>query len=189
MSEITPFTPQEVYALERGPTYGAPELTETEKRWLATVRDRERRGRGNAVSESYQEQLSRVEMMAAGTDDTWDLSDNDCLALQAILKCLSECDELQRRAHNAERELASTADLLNSWARESGVTEVNRPMDIRVVIDGLWSRQSCKIDELQRQLSEARNLLTKYMSAWQLYSIHGGTGPTYTKEQGQKGEE
>ncbi len=50
MSDITPLTPAEMDVLERGPTYGAPLLTENEKRLLATVRDRERQ-RDKAVQE------------------------------------------------------------------------------------------------------------------------------------------
>jgi hypothetical protein len=36
------------------------------------------------MSETFQEQLARVEMMAEG-HDTWDLSDNDTAALKAVL--------------------------------------------------------------------------------------------------------
>lgn len=35
--------------------------------------------------ETYDEQIARVEMMAAG-DNKWDLSDNDLAALRAVLK-------------------------------------------------------------------------------------------------------
>lgn len=36
------------------------------------------------MAESFEDQLSRVEQMATG-DPTWDLSDNDIAALQAVL--------------------------------------------------------------------------------------------------------
>ena len=36
-------------------------------------------------SESHDEQLSRVRMMAEG-NDTWDLSENDCAALKMVLR-------------------------------------------------------------------------------------------------------
>lgn len=38
------------------------------------------------MSESHKEQIARVNMMATGLDDTWDLSDNDCAALCTVLK-------------------------------------------------------------------------------------------------------
>jgi hypothetical protein len=40
------------------------------------------------VSETFADQLSRVEQMASG-DPTWDLSEKDCLALQAVLATIS----------------------------------------------------------------------------------------------------
>ena len=40
------------------------------------------------MSESFEEQLSRVNLMAGG-DPTWDLSPNDCLALGAVLDEIS----------------------------------------------------------------------------------------------------
>ena len=48
--------------------------------------------------------------------------------------------------------LASATDLLNTWARESGVTEARNESEIKQVIDRLWSdtssEQSCLISAL-----------------------------------------
>lgn len=46
------------------------------------------------------------------------------------------------RAHEAEGLLASATDLLNMWARESGVLEAGTEADIKGVIDRLWTRHS-----------------------------------------------
>jgi len=40
------------------------------------------------MSESYSEQLSRVRLMATDREGQWDLSDNDCAALSAVLSRL-----------------------------------------------------------------------------------------------------
>lgn len=37
------------------------------------------------MSESFEDQLSRVQLMADPKSGTWDLSKNDCAALQAVL--------------------------------------------------------------------------------------------------------
>lgn len=52
------------------------------------------------MSESFDDQLSRVELMAAG-DPTWDLSPNDLAALQAVL---AEVERL--RAHTGSEGIA-----------------------------------------------------------------------------------
>jgi septal ring factor EnvC (AmiA/AmiB activator) len=63
-----------------------------------------------------------------------------------------ERDELRHRIHNAEGELASTTDLLNSWARESGVPEARTESGIKVAVNALWSKLSSERYELQRYL-------------------------------------
>jgi hypothetical protein len=45
----------------------------------------------------------------------------------------------------AEMFLASATDLLNSWARESGVKEAESPEEICGVIDRLWSHTSTQL--------------------------------------------
>jgi hypothetical protein len=47
------------------------------------------------MSESLGEQLSRVSLMAKG-DDQWDLSDNDCAALTAVLARIAQLEEALR---------------------------------------------------------------------------------------------
>ncbi len=52
--------------------------------------------------ELWPEQLSRVHGMAVG-DPTWDLSENDCAALQAVLSKLEDClrDKLEAKQEQA----------------------------------------------------------------------------------------
>lgn len=46
------------------------------------------------LSESYEEQLSRVRLMASGSE-TWDLSENDTTALRAVLDRLDSAEKLR----------------------------------------------------------------------------------------------
>ena len=58
------------------------------------------------MSESFKEQLSRVQMMADGSP-TWDLSDNDTAALEAVLASHAE---LFVALEAAKEELCHCAD-------------------------------------------------------------------------------
>ena len=64
------------------------------------------------MSETYKEKLSRVRMMASERGGTWDLSDNDCAALSAILKRLDQlravCDEVVEIMEEYDRQEAAS---------------------------------------------------------------------------------
>jgi|SRR3990172_2790663 len=51
--------------------------------------------------------------------------------------------------------LASATDLLNSWARETGVQEARSESDIKGVIDRLWSHLSTRLHRLQAEQTSA----------------------------------
>lgn len=64
----------------------------------------------------------------------------------------SERDAERERKHDALSQLASLADLLNTWARECGVQEARNESAIKFVINGLWSDAS----DTTRRLTETR---------------------------------
>lgn len=55
-----------------------------------------------------------------------------------IAELEKERDAQRDAKHEAESQLASVTDLLNSWARESYVTEARDERGIKSVINGLW---------------------------------------------------
>lgn len=62
------------------------------------------------MSETWEEQLSRVRMMATQEGGTWDLSDNDRAALQAVLARLDEHEKKADAADESEPEADSDPD-------------------------------------------------------------------------------
>lgn len=67
--------------------------------------------------------------------------------------------------------LASTTDLLNSWAREASVQEAHNEKEIREVVDRLWSTLSERIGSLKAKLT----LLPcgHYAVEWVEAHVHG----------------
>jgi hypothetical protein len=74
------------------------------------------------MSETHKEQIARVEM-AASDRDTWDLSDNDVLALKAVLE--------DRAALLAACASASQCEGLQNWGggRSLALEEVREAID------------------------------------------------------------
>lgn len=48
--------------------------------------------------ESHKDKIARVQGMASGVNDTWDLSDNDVAALRTVLKDRADLLEMCRKA-------------------------------------------------------------------------------------------
>jgi len=62
------------------------------------------------VSEAFDDQLSRVRLMAKG-DPTWDLSPNDCKALTAVLAKLAASEASRERLAEQVRYWAYCTDV------------------------------------------------------------------------------
>src|SRR5579883_2855413 len=83
-----------------------------------------------------------------------------------------QLEQAQRERGETESLLASTTDLLNSWARESGVTETYSEKGIKVLANDLWSCYSTQRqkrieaeyerDQLRARAERAEELLSAY---------------------------
>ena len=69
--------------------------------------------------------------------------------------------ELERQLHESETQIATTADLLNSWARESQVVEYDYKarLGLRDLADRLWAKWSGRVSEIKAALAGANGIV------------------------------
>lgn len=73
---------------------------------------------------------------------------------------VSDRNDWRNRCDKAQGILASTGDLLNSWARESGVQEAKNDLGVHALADRLWSSSSLEWDSLRRERDAARQRIS-----------------------------
>ena len=98
------------------------------------------------MTETIQEQISRVRQMVIDDGDTWDLSDNDKAALKALLAALDAAIEQPLRDQNEQLEPAASE-------RDSIAALVSDRPEVGTYgkVEGLQAR----VQELEQALREA----------------------------------
>lgn len=81
--------------------------------------------------------------------------------------------ELQAELARERAEMASAADILNTWCREARVKEVQEPLHLRKGIDRLWGHVSAKLasarageDAWKRSCKEIEAAARRASKAW-----------------------
>lgn len=78
---------------------------------------------------------------------------------------------LRERKNELEEVHARAADIANSWAREAGVEQADRPDALPTVIDRLWARLSGDANIARRSLdTAARRCRTLEAALWQAHA-------------------
>lgn len=76
--------------------------------------------------------------------------------LEATLALTLRVKELEAEVSKSRGELASTVDLLNIWARESGVEESKDIFSTSNLANRIWSDQSAKLNKAEAALATCR---------------------------------
>ena len=84
--------------------------------------------------------ISQLETRAAFGDQCYQDQCENAYIEQSVVD--RRVREVKVKLDDAEWLLASTTDLLNSWARELGVAESERKSGIRLLADRIWSEVS-----------------------------------------------
>lgn len=86
-------------------------------------------------------------------DDFMELARQGRTILASHAALVEQVAGLHSQRDDALSLLASTTDLLNSWAREASVQEAHNEKEIREVVDRLWSTLSERIGSLKAKLT------------------------------------
>lgn len=107
-------------------------------------------------------------MMGPDTGKDWadaDLWANSQADIKAALDALDAADKSMEQLLESASLLASSTDLLNSWARESYVPEASNESEIKALINRLWDAHAASLSAKDQRIAELEARLLELAAA------------------------